>query len=173
MSSIVFVWLRRAFDLACAISGLALLMFLGPWMLLTAATSHVPEPRELVRLDGVTAACRPVIGGIRLLLEGYDSEFKLPFDSCIGAQVDLARSAHVALNVGPVDLQRGRPRTAIPGFGLEVDRTVVHTVRSDLMTARLDRVILTITGTAGSATLLWLACTAMLNRAGLVKLLIH
>jgi hypothetical protein len=172
MSAIVIVWLRRAFDLVCASAGLVLLAFLGPWMLLTAATSHVPDRHELTRLDGITAACRPVLGGIRLLIKGYESEFQSQLDSCTEADVDLARATHVALNVMPGDLKRMRPHAAISAFGLEVEDRVVHTIGSDLRTARLDQAILTATGIAGTGVLLWLGWAVATNRRGLRRLLL-
>jgi hypothetical protein len=171
VSAIVIVWLRRGFDLVCATAGLALLAFLGPWMLLTAATSHVPEVHELLRLNGVTAACRPVLGGIRLRINGYESEFQAQLDSCREADVDLSRSVHVSLNVVAADLQRTRRHAVISTYGLEIEGRVVHTIGSDVRTARLDRAILTATGIVGTGVLLCLAWAVAANRRGLLRLI--
>jgi hypothetical protein len=172
MSAMLFVWLRRGFDLVCAIAGLALLVFLGPWMLLTSASSHVPEAHELIRVNGTTTGCRRVIGGVKLLLEGYENEFQSQLDSCIEAQVELAHSAHVALNVIPEDLRTSRLHVPVRSFGFEVEGSVVHTIASDLRTARLDRAVLTATGISGSVVLLWLGWAVGTHRGALTRLLI-
>jgi hypothetical protein len=164
----LFLWLRRGFDITCAISGLALLAFLGPWMLLRAATSHVPEARELIRLEGISNGCRPVFGGVRLLLQSHESEFQLLLDSCMEAETGLAHSAHVVLNVVPADL---RGRRVTPSFGLEVEGKVVQTVTSDLRTARLDHAVLTATGTVGTLVLLWLAWSIRSRKGALARLI--
>jgi len=172
MSVRLFLWLRRGFDLVCTIAGLGLIVFLGPWMLLSKNTAHVPEAHELIRVNAITTGCRQVLGGVKLLLEGYESEFQPQLDSCIQAQVDLARSAHVALNVMPEDLRTARLRVPIRSFGFEVEGRVVHTIDSDLQTARLDRATVTVTGVIGSVMLIWLGWAVGTNRAALVRLLI-
>jgi hypothetical protein len=172
MSAPLVRLLRRSFDIACAIAGLALLAFLGPWMLLTTATSHVPEAHELTRLDGITDGCRPVFGGVRLLLQGHENEFQLQLDSCMEAQVVLAHSAHVVLNVMPADLAHGLSHGVTPGFGLEVEGKVVRTVAADLRTARLDRAVVTATGITGTLVLLWLAWNIGTRKGAFARLLI-
>ncbi len=172
MSAILFLWLRRGFDLVCAIAGLAVLVFLGPWMLLTTATSHVPEVHELMHVNGIATGCRRVFGGVKLLLEGYENEFQAQLDSCIEAQVGLAHAAHVALNVMPEDLRVEHLHAPIRTFGFEVEGRVVHTIGADLRTARLDRAIVTATGISGSVVLLWLGWTVGTNRGALTRLLI-
>ena len=49
MSSTPLVWLRRSFDVTCAVLGLMLLVLLGPWMLCHAINSPTPQIEQLVR----------------------------------------------------------------------------------------------------------------------------
>src|ERR1700756_4726660 len=145
MSATPFLWLRRAFDLVCAVAGLSLVAFLGPWMLMTAAITPVPQAQELTRLQGTIAACRPVFGGVRLLLQERENEFQLQLESCADVPADSAHPTHVVLNVMPADLRATRPHEATPGFGVEIEGRVIHTIDSDLRTARLDRAVVTAT----------------------------
>ena len=162
----MFIWLRRAFDLVCALAGLALLVLLGPCMLLTGASAHVPMAYELIRVDGTTTACRPVFGGVRLHLSGYETEFQSQLDSCIEAHVDLAQPARVALSVTAADLRAARPHVVISSFGLEVEDRVVHTVGADLQSARLDHAVVTATGLTCTLILLWLVSVTVAARRG-------
>lgn len=169
---ILFVWLRRGFDLICAIAGLALLVFLGPWMLLSSVGGRVPEAHELVRVDGITAGCRRLLGGVNIVLEGYGPEFRAQLDSCADVQVELTHSTHVSLNVSREDLRTARLHSSIRSFGFEVDGRVVQTIDSDLRTARLDRAVVIATGISGSLVLLWLGWVIGARRGNLVRLLV-
>jgi hypothetical protein len=62
--------LRRLFDAVSTLAGLAVLVILGPGMLINAVTARVPEAGELVRIDGVTVECRTVVRGAALRLMG-------------------------------------------------------------------------------------------------------
>jgi hypothetical protein len=52
----MFAGLRRTFDFVCALAGLALLILLGPWMLLTEVGAHIPAAQELSWLNGTPTA---------------------------------------------------------------------------------------------------------------------
>jgi hypothetical protein len=169
MPARLFAWLRRGFDFVCTTAGLALLVVLGPWMLLTAVNCRVPEVHELLRVSGITTGCRPVFGGVKLLLEDYENEFLAQLDSCTQAQVELSHHAHVTMNVMPDELRQHAP---IHSFGFEVGDRVVHTIDSDRRTARVDRAIVTATGVGGSVVLLWLGWAVGTNRGALGRLLI-
>jgi hypothetical protein len=170
LSSAVAERLHRLFDLVSALAGVAVLVILGPGMLVNAATAEVPEEAELIRVNGVLVTCRQAVFGATLRLQGYPREFHSQLDSCDSALAEPGRAEHVSLFVVPSDLEAPQRRAPIPSFGFVAEGVVVHEPGADLVAARLDRVVLLGTGFLGTATLVWLGWVAR-RRGALASLL--
>jgi hypothetical protein len=163
--------LGRLFDAVSALAGVAVLVILGPGMLISAVTARVPEVGELTRLDGITVACRAVIRGAALRLEGYQREFHSQLDSCSKALAEPAHVVHVSVYVASADLNSRQRRAPIPSFGFMAQGEVVHELDADLSAARLDRVVLSGTGVLGTAVLIWLGWVVVGRRDTRARLL--
>ncbi len=172
MSVTIIPALRRAFDVLCSIAGLALLIFLGPYLLWVAAVTQVPQASSLQRIEGVVEGCRPEVGGVDLKLQGQERWFRLQLDSCAELEGAPGRPKAVALNI----FLAGRPLSNRAGvihvFGFAVGGKISHAVASDLQVARLDRSILLVTGTIATVALVWLIWIVSMHRRGCIALLV-
>jgi hypothetical protein len=148
----------RFFDVATALTGLVVLVFLGPVMLCQALTARIPLKRELSPIEGVALACNPDIRGALVRIAGYQHDFRSQLDSCSKLSLRApGRAVVVSLYVSPAQMNAMRGRDAVPSFGLAIDGETLHELEADLSAARLDRVVLTITGIIATAALAWLA----------------
>jgi hypothetical protein len=154
MSPSSLAWLRRSFDATCSILGLMLIVLLGPWMLVHAITDPTPQPTDLVQLSGITQRCRPVLGGLRVSLQGHANEFRVLLDSCASSDASLTQASHVTVNVVPEELRRASSHSTIRTFGLEVRGNVVRSMAEDIRISKIDRCIMAATGVTGTAALL-------------------
>jgi hypothetical protein len=171
MSSTPLVWLRRFFDVTCAVLGLMLLVLLGPWMLCRAINSPTPQIAQLVRVSSAVRECRPTLAGLRVSLRGYANSFQIPLDACGALQPAGTHEAIVVLNVVSWELMRGNANSTVRTFGLEVQNVVVRPIGEDLKTARLDRAIMSVTGCAGTAVLLCITWILATRRGSIRSLL--
>jgi hypothetical protein len=172
LSSLALASLWRAFDLFCALTGIAALVFLGPWMLLSAATSHIPEAGELVRLEGTVLTCHETRQGGLLVLTGRASAFLSQPGSCteVFAMPD-AGPAKVSIYAVPASLMS--TRVPVASYGLSVDDKVVRIPQSDLRAARVDRILRYVLGSIGTLTLACLIVMITRTRDGLRRLLLR
>ncbi len=147
----------RFFDVVSALAGFGVLVLLGPVMLYHTVTSRVPLKSELGQIDGLALACDPGIRGTIVRIAGYEREFLSQLDSC-GKLLPLVpgRTVRVSIYVSLSALHAARGRDAIRSFGFTADGETVHDLDADLTAARLDRLVLTITGALATVALCWL-----------------
>ena len=169
-NSMLTTLLRRAFDLVCALAGLAVLFLLGPWMLLSGAAWRIPDPQEMVRLDGRVLECRETFSAAVLVLEGHQT----PFESQAGSCPELAqkgRSWHTSIFVIPASLNGREAQAPVASYGLTMDGRVLRELQADLKAARIDRTIRLCLGALGTLALIWLLVAGVRNGGGFVRLL--
>lgn len=170
--SLTLAPLWRAFDLFCALTGIVALVFLGPWMLLSAATSYIPEAGELVRLDGTVATCHETRQGGLLVLTGRASAFLSQPGSCTDVFA-MPDSGPTRVSIYAVPATLVNTRVPVASYGLSVDDKVVRIPQSDLSAARIDRVLRYVLGSIGTLTLACLIIMIARTRGGLRRLLLR
>lgn len=147
----------RFFDLATALAGLVVLVILGPIMLYQAVTSRVPLKGELSPIEGAALACNPDIRGALVRIAGYERELRTQLDSCSKLLPQVpGHTVRISVYVPLSEMNAARRRGAIPSFGLTAEGETVHGLDADLTAARLDRVVLIITGIIATTALGWL-----------------
>ena len=165
--------LVRIFDVGTALTGLAVLIILGPVALYQAVTSPVPLKGELTPIEGVALACKADIRGALVLvrLAGGEQELRSQLDSCGKLSPETpGHGVRVTVYVLPVQLNPARGRSPIPAFGVTADGEVMHELDADLTAARLDRVVLTILGIVATMALGWLGWVAASAPSAVVQL---
>jgi hypothetical protein len=163
--------LGRFFDVTTALAGLAVLISLGPVMLYQSVTTRVPLRSELTTIEGVALACSPDFRGALIRIAGYPRELRSQLDSCdkllpTGPGHTVRVSLHVLLS----ELHIARGRGAMPSFGLTANGESVHELDADLTAARLDLVVLTITGLIATMALGWLGWVVVGDPVGATRL---
>lgn len=161
----------RFFDVVTALAGLAVLVVLGPVMLYEAVISRVPLKSELTPIEGVVLACSPGIRGALVRLAAFERELRSQLDSCSKLLPEASgRSVRVSTYVSRSELNAPRGHGAVPSFGFTADGEIVHELDADLTAARLDRVVLTITGIFATAALGWLGWVVASDPPGATRL---
>jgi hypothetical protein len=164
--------LRRGFDFVCALAGLAVLLLLGPWMLLSGAAWRIPDPQEMVRLDGRVLECRETFSAAVLVLEGHQTPFESQAGSCSDGLAQGGRAWHTSIFVVPAGLNGREAQAPIASYGLTMDGKVLRELQADLKAARIDRTIRLCLGALGTVALIWLLVAGVRNRGGFVRLLL-
>jgi hypothetical protein len=162
--------IRRGFDLICTIAGLAVLVLLGPWMLVTGAAHTIPDVHALTSLDGTVATCRETVSASVLVLTNYDMPFESQAGTCPDVRGLPSRKPRVSIFVSPASLKRGI--TPVPSYGLVVDGEIVRNPQSDLDAARIDRMFKLGVGPLGTLLLVCLIVLVARSRRRLRLLLI-
>jgi hypothetical protein len=170
--SMLSTLLRRGFDFACALAGLAVLFLLGPWMLLSSAAWRIPDAQEMVRLDGRVLECRETFSAAVLVLEGHQTPFESQAGSCAdGLAQEGGRAWHTSIFVAPAGLNGREAQAPIASYGLTMDGRVLRELRADLEAAQIDRTVRLCVGALGTLALIWLLVVGVRNRGGFVHLL--
>jgi hypothetical protein len=166
----VFTQIRRGFDLICTLAGVVVLVFLGPWMLVTGASHPIPEVHELTSLDGTVVTCRETVSASVLVLAGHE----VPFESQAGTCPDVLglpnQNPIISIFVLPTSPKKGT--APVPSYGLTVDGKIVRYPQSDLDAARIDRTFRLVVGPVGTLLLLWLVVVVARSRRRLTRLLV-
>jgi hypothetical protein len=169
--SVLITLLRRGFDFACALAGLAVLFLLGPWMLLSSAAWRIPDAQQMVRLDGRVLECRETFSAAILVLEGHETPFESQAGSCADGLAQGGRAWHTSIFVVPAGLNEREAQAPIASYGLMMDGRVLRELRADLEAARIDRTVRLWLGALGTLALIWLLVVGVRNRGGFVRLL--
>jgi hypothetical protein len=166
----VIAHIRRAFDLTCTIGGLVVLIVLGPWMLVTGASSTIPRVDELTSLDGTVVTCREQLSGSVLVLAGREARFESQAGTCPDVLGPESQHPRVSIFILPMTLKGGS--ALVPSYGLAVEGKIVRYPQSDIDAVRVDRIFRLVLGPIGTFFLIWLVVVMSRSRRRLRLLLI-
>jgi hypothetical protein len=159
------------FDVVSALAGLAVLVVLGPAMLYQTVTTPIPAKGELTIAEGIVLTCHGDFRGALVRIAGYPREFRTLLDSCSKVLPEIPGGAvRISVYAPLSEVNEGRRRGAIHSFGLIADGGVVHERDADLTAARLDRVVLTMSGVIATVALGCLGWVAASDQEGAMRL---
>jgi hypothetical protein len=165
----VITQIRRGFDLICTLAGLAALVLLGPWMLMTAALHTIPDVHELTSLAGTVVTCRETITVSVIVLAGRESPFESQAGTCADILAPQSRNPRISIFVAPSSLKGGA--APVPSYGLAVEGKVVRYPQADLDAYHVDRSFRLAVGPIGTLALIWLI-VVMARSPGRLRLLL-
>lgn len=166
----VITQIRRGFDLMCTLAGLAALVLLGPWMLVTAVSRTTPDVHELTSIDGTVGTCRETITVSVIVLAGREAPFESQAGTC--ADVLATQGHHPRVSIFVVPSSLGRGTAPVPSYGLAVEGKVVRYPQADLQAIHVDRAFRLAVGPIGTLALIWLIVVIARSRGRLRLLLI-